>query len=136
TLSILALTFLLLGCNKDKTLFKKIDASRSGLYFSNQLTESDSLNILVNEFVYNGAGVAIGDLNGDGLEDLFLAGSQVDNKLFLNQGKLKFKDISRLANIQKPDTMLWSAGVTIVDLNLDDKLDIYVCNTLRKNAKH
>ncbi|MCG2460354.1 FG-GAP-like repeat-containing protein [Flavobacteriaceae bacterium F89] len=137
TLFVLVTALLLYGCTKEsKTLFKKIEASESGLNFSNQLTESDSLNILVNEFVYNGAGVAVGDVNGDGLEDLFMAGNQVENKLFLNRGKLRFKDISDLAGIQKPDTLNWSAGVTMIDLNLDGKLDIYVCNTLRKEAKH
>ena len=67
----------------------------SGLDFINEITEDDSLNILESEFVYNGAGVAIGDVNGDGLDDLFFAGNQVQNRLYLNGGNLKFTDISK-----------------------------------------
>ena len=105
---------------------------KAGLDFNNKLIENDSINILDNEFVYNGAGLALGDMNGDGYDDLFFAGNQVANKLFLNKGKLKFDDISPTANIAKPDTLMWSSGVSLVDVNADGKLDIYVCNTFRK----
>ena len=127
---------ILLGCseNKPKTLFSKINSKISGLNFSNQLFENDSINILDNEFVYNGAGVAIADINGDGLEDIFLAGNQVDNKLYLNEGKLKFRDISKEAQIGKTDSLQWSSGVTILDINLDGLQDIYICNTFRKDS--
>ncbi|MDH5379492.1 MAG: FG-GAP-like repeat-containing protein [Cyclobacteriaceae bacterium] len=116
-------------------MFNSVSSTVSGLTFVNEITENDTLNILENEFVYNGAGVAIGDLNNDGLQDVFLAGNQVDNKLYLNKGKLKFEDISKVSKVEKPNKLLWSSGVTLIDLNLDGKLDIYVCNTLRKPAK-
>ncbi len=115
-----------------KTRFVKIDSAISGLAFNNQLTENDSINIIDNEFVYNGAGVALGDLNNDGLDDIFFAGNQVANKLFINKGKLKFVDVSSTANIKKKDVLQWSSGVSMVDINADGKLDIYVCNTFRK----
>lgn len=114
------------------TLFSKVSALESGLDFNNQLTENDSINILDNEFVYNGAGVALGDINGDGLDDIFLAGNQVANELYLNLGSLKFENISKKANIQKTDSLMWSSGVSLIDINNDGKLDIYVCNTFRK----
>lgn len=123
-----------LGCQPEIRRFERIDASISGLDFTNEITEDDSLNILESEFVYNGAGVAIGDLNGDGLDDLFFAGNQVDNRIYLNHGHLKFEDVSAAANIGKPDPEFWSSGVNILDINLDGKQDIYVCNTLRKEA--
>lgn len=133
TLPIFVCFFLLLtSCNKQSDLFKKIDASISGLHFTNEITENDTLNILTHEFVYNGAGVAIGDLNGDGLQDLFFAGNQVNNKLFLNKGNLKFEDITTTANVGKPQPHFWSSGVNFVDLNADGLLDIYVCNTFVK----
>ena len=90
---------------------------------------------MTTEFIYNGAGVAIGDLNNDGLQDLFFAGNQVDNKLYLNQGNLKFKDVSELAKISKPDPYFWSSGVNILDINLDGQQDIYICNTLRSDPR-
>jgi hypothetical protein len=133
-----ASTFILLlaACNEkqveDRTLFTTIPASDSGLHFNNQLTENDSINILDNEFVYNGAGVALGDVDGDGLDDIFLAGNQVDNRLFLNKGTLKFEDITAASGIGKPDSLLWSSGVSMIDINLDGKLDVYVCNTFYK----
>ncbi len=132
-----ALVFLLIsvsGCTDTlpTTLFTVVPNTYTGLEFNNQLTENDSINILDNEFVYNGAGVALGDVNGDGLDDLFFAGNQVANTLFLNKGKLQFEDISTIANITKPDSLMWSSGVSIIDVNADGKLDIYVCNTFRK----
>ncbi len=132
----LGIFFLILSsCSTDSekfTRFVKIDSSTSGLDFNNQLSENDSINIIDNEFVYNGAGVALGDLNGDGMDDIFLAGNQVDNTLFLNKGKLQFEDISKIAEIGKIDSLQWSSGVSIIDINTDGKLDIYVCNTFRK----
>lgn len=120
--------------NDTKKLFTSINSSKSGLEFSNILFENDSINILDNEFVYNGAGIAIADINGDGLEDIFLAGNQVDNKLYLNEGNLSFKDISEEAQVGKTDSLQWSSGVTVLDINLDGLQDIYVCNTFRKDS--
>ena len=132
------LSILIAGCNnveKNTALFQSVPPQNSGLHFTNALTENDSINILDNEFVYNGSGVALGDVDGDGLDDIFLTGNQVDNKLFLNEGTLKFKDISGTAGINKPDSLLWSSGVSIVDINLDGKQDIYICNTFYKNPE-
>lgn len=121
------------ACNSDSTLFELIKPSYSGIDFINDVTEYDTFNILNTEFIYNGAGVAVGDLNGDGLEDLYFAGNQVDNKCYLNQGNLKFKDITVEANVQKRNGQ-WSSGVNMIDVNADGKLDIYVCNTLIRNG--
>jgi len=112
--------------------FTKVAVTKSGLDFNNKLTENDSINILDNEFVYNGAGVAVGDLNGDGLDDIFFAGNQVANALFMNKGELKFIDVSVAANIVKTDSLQWSSGVSLIDINVDGRLDIYICNTFRK----
>ena len=130
------LTMLITSCDnteKNTVLFQSVTPQNSGLDFTNALTENDSINILDNEFVYNGSGVALGDLDGDGLDDIFLTGNQVDNSLFLNKGQLKFVDVSTDAGINKPDSLLWSSGVSIIDINLDGKQDIYVCNTFYKN---
>jgi enediyne biosynthesis protein E4 len=129
-LSLLAFCFLLFSCKKeDKTLFQLLDAKQTGIDFANTLNEQDTLNILDSEFVYNGAGVAIGDLNGDGLDDIYFAGNQADNKLYLNKGNLKFQDITQESGAQKRPSQ-WSSGVNIIDINSDGKLDIYVCNTM------
>ncbi|MFZ9241100.1 MAG: CRTAC1 family protein, partial [Chitinophagaceae bacterium] len=117
------------SCRQEQTLFKRIDEKQSGIAFANTITINDSINILDNEFTYNGAGVAVGDLNGDGLQDLYFCGNQVDNKLYLNKGGLKFQEITSVANAQKYKGQ-WSSGVTFVDINSDGKQDIYVCNTM------
>lgn len=116
------------SCQKQKTLFRLLDSQQTGIDFNNNITEYDSLSILNSEFIYNGGGVGIGDLNGDGLQDIYFTGNQVDNKLYLNKGKLQFEDITEKAHAQKRPGE-WSAGVSFVDLNTDGKMDIYVCNT-------
>ncbi len=136
--STLFVGILLFSCETKKTkqsptLFNPVPQEESGLTFNNQLSENDSINILDNEFVYNGSGVALGDLNGDGKDDIVLAANQVDNKIYLNEGELKFKDVSKEAQIGKTNELIWSSGVSIVDINLDGKQDIYICNTFYKN---
>ncbi len=131
-LASLLFVFSACGDKKPISLFTKVDSETSGLNFNNRLIEDDSINILDNEFVYNGAGVALGDVNGDGLDDIFFAGNQVGNKMFLNKGGLRFNDITEKAYVVKPDSLMWSSGVSIIDINTDGKLDIYICNTFRK----
>ena len=101
---------LLASCDNSahKPTFQLLSSSTTGVDFSNDISETDSFNILTTEFIYNGGGVAVGDLNGDGLTDLFFAGNQVDNKLYINQGSLKFDDVSAMANVgeNKSGTMV------------------------------
>ncbi len=127
----------LIACHQKETpLFQLLPASETGLTFENTITENDSFNILVKEFVYNGGGVAVGDLNGDDLPDLFFTGNQVDNALFLNKGDLNFEEVTATANLQKPFAEQWSSGVNILDINLDGKKDIYISNTLASNPNY
>lgn len=111
---------------KDSTLFTYIPSSHSGLDFINQVTNTDELNIFNYRNFYNGGGVAIGDINNDGLADVFLTGNSSDNKLFLNKGNFQFEDITEKASIHRKAK--WSTGVVLVDINADGWLDIYVCN--------
>jgi enediyne biosynthesis protein E4 len=122
------------ACNNKKTLFQLLDSTQTNIDFNNQIIENDTLNILHSEFIYNGGGVAVGDLNGDGLQDLFFTGNQVQNKLYLNKGNFTFEDITTNANLQKQNGE-WSAGVSLIDINQDGKLDIYVCNTFLNNPE-
>ncbi|WP_088340925.1 VCBS repeat-containing protein [Robiginitalea sediminis] len=124
------------ACSEPETphLFRPVSPEYSGIHFENRLTENDSINILDNEFVYNGSGVALGDVNGDGLDDIFFTGNQANNALYLNRGKLAFEDVSTASGIGKPDSLVWSSGVSLVDLNLDGRLDIYICNTFYRDS--
>jgi hypothetical protein len=121
------------SCSDDTTLFRLVDSDASGIDFNNTIRLNDSINILDNEFTYNGAGVAVGDLNNDGLQDIYFCGNQVDNKLYLNKGNLQFQEITDAAGVQKKKGQ-WSSGVTFVDINGDGKLDIYVCNTMMHDS--
>ncbi len=110
---------------KSDTSWNIRSADNSGIHFTNTLHESDSLNILTYLYYYNGGGVAAGDINNDGLPDLFFTGNETSNALYLNEGKLKFKDITKTAGVTTQNA--WSTGVTMVDINADGFLDIYVC---------
>lgn len=113
------------SCKKGSKLFDEISAVSRGIDFENKITEDKRLNILNYLYFYNGAGVSIGDINNDGLPDIYLVGNQVENKLYLNKGDLQFEDITEKAAIQgKSD---WNTGSVMADVNGDGYLDIYVC---------
>lgn len=115
----------LISCSKPKeTLFKVISAEESGLSFSNDLKPTADLNIFNYMYFYNGGGVGAGDLNNDGKPDLVFTSNQNQNKIFLNKGSLKFEDITEKSNFKAEKG--WSTGVSIVDINQDGLLDIYV----------
>ena len=105
--------------------FTALEHDKTGLEFNNALTPSDNFNMFNYMYFYNGAGVGAGDFNNDGLIDLFFASNQHDNKLFLNEGKLHFKDVTAEAGIAQDHG--WSTGVSVIDINNDGLLDIYVC---------
>ncbi len=129
---ILLLTALVVSCKKGGNLFENPSPEETGVTFTNTLTSSKDLSILDYLYYYNGGGVSIGDINNDGLPDIFLSGNQVKNKLYLNQGNLKFEDISRAAGIEGNST--WNTGVTMADVNGDGLLDIYVCAVVGING--
>jgi hypothetical protein len=119
-----------LACSKHEekspdSLFQILDQKKTGITFNNKLHESDSLNILTYLYYYNGGGVAIGDINNDGLPDIYFSGNQVSNKLYLNKGGMKFSDITEKAGVECNSA--WNTGVSMVDVNADGLQDIYVC---------
>lgn len=126
-----ALSLWLFACNHPDTLFQRISSARSGVTFSNKITENDSINPLDVVNVYNGGGVGIGDFNHDGLEDIFFTGNMVPCRLYLNRGNFHFEDITEKAGVGGLGR--WARGVSIVDINNDGLPDIYICNTIYKD---
>ena len=108
---------------KDRPLFKLLSPSETDVSFANTITTTDSLNAQSDPYVYNGAGVGIGDIDNDGLPDIFFAGNMVSSRLYRNKGGMRFEDITEKAGVT---TKRWATGVTMVDLNNDGYLDIYV----------
>ncbi|RYY23956.1 MAG: hypothetical protein EOO04_13655 [Chitinophagaceae bacterium] len=106
------------------TLFEVLESERTGLSFTNKLTPTDSFNLFDYMYYYNGSGLAAGDFNNDGKIDLFFAANQSNNRIYLNEGDLKFKDITKASGI--PQDGGWSTGVSVVDINNDGWLDIYI----------
>lgn len=109
---------------KNLYFFKKTSARDTDLDFHNEITENGHNNILTYEYAYNGGGVAVGDLNNDGLSDIYFVGNSIANKLFLNKGNWKFEDVSIESGVEGRKD--WATGVTMVDINGDGLLDIYV----------
>ncbi len=134
--SILLLAFVVatIACcsNKKDTLFVLLSPDECGVDFENAVPETDSFNILTYEYIYNGGGVATADFNNDGLIDLFFCGNRVSNKLYLNQGGLKFKDVSDQARVNIAGR--WNSGVAVADINNDGLQDIYICATAQPDS--
>ncbi|MEO0469058.1 MAG: VCBS repeat-containing protein [Bacteroidota bacterium] len=126
-LLVLAAIPFLYSCQSKQELFTQLPASQTGIDFVNQITESDSVNILVNEYIYNGGGIAIADYNLDGKADLYFTSSMVPNRLYLNQGDLQFQDVTETAAVGAKNK--WCAGVATADINADGRPDLYVCVT-------
>ncbi len=123
----LSIVFFLVSCSKklDKPLFQLEE--NTGIQFNNKIVDGPLENSFLFRNFYNGGGVAIGDINNDGLADVMLTSNMGENKLYLNKGAMKFEDIS-ISSGMKQDSM-WSTGVTFVDINHDGWLDMYVCNS-------
>jgi hypothetical protein len=121
------------SCKKEsKTLFRLLPSGETGITFNNVIQDNDSFNILSYEYIYNGGGVGVADFNNDGLQDVFFAGNLVPNKLYINLGGLKFKDISDAASISGNGR--WCSGVTVVDINNDGWMDVYVTATMKADS--
>ncbi|MEO5603903.1 MAG: VCBS repeat-containing protein [Cyclobacteriaceae bacterium] len=111
--------------SREEPVFKKVTSSHSGITFKNVVDENIHNFFDYFAYVYNGGGVGIGDINNDGLSDIYFTGNEIPNKLYLNLGNLKFRDISKTAGIE--GTGRWNNGVTMIDINSDGLMDIYVC---------
>jgi hypothetical protein len=113
------------GCRgtRERPLFELLSPAQTGITFTNTIVAHDSLNVQSDVYLYNGAGVAVGDVDGDGLPDIFFAGNMVSSRLYRNKGNMQFEDVTERAGIR---TSRWATGATMVDINNDGYLDIYV----------
>jgi hypothetical protein len=111
---------------QEESLFSLVPAGESGVDFTNTIVNEKDLNIFLYRNFYNGGGVGIGDINNDSLPDIYLIGNMVENRLFLNLGDLRFRDITESSGTG--GSHAWSTGLVMVDINADGLLDIYVCN--------
>ncbi len=131
----IAILLIASGCRPDTvksdTLFRLLPADETGIQFSNLIKQTDSQSILQYMYFYNGGGVGLGDINNDGLTDIFLTGNMVSSKLYLNKGNLKFQDITAQAGIA---TEGWCTGVAFADVNSDGYMDIYVSRAGSKST--
>ncbi|HET9826341.1 MAG TPA: VCBS repeat-containing protein, partial [Chitinophagaceae bacterium] len=125
---IVTLACLATACESHSPLFHLVPAEHSRIEFKNRIVENDSINPFDVTNMYNGAGVGIGDFNSDGLPDIYFAGNQVPCQLYLNKGNLQFQNVTSIAKVDGNGK--WCRGVTVVDINNDGRLDIYVCATI------
>ncbi|HLF35395.1 MAG TPA: VCBS repeat-containing protein, partial [Cyclobacteriaceae bacterium] len=120
------------GCIRHtEVLMERLPVEKTKIDFNNLIPESDSLNVIKDEYIYNGGGIGIGDFNGDNLQDIYFTGNVVANKLYLNKGDFEFEDITAIAGVAAED--IWSSGVSVIDINDDGRLDIYVCASFKKD---
>ncbi len=115
------------GCARDKPLFTRMPPASTGITFENRVVEQEGFNVLEYEYFYNGAGVAAGDINNDGRPDLYFTSNMGPDYLYLNRGDWTFDDITESAGMLHQPT--WTTGVTMVDINADGWLDVYVCRS-------
>src|SRR5262245_21813815 len=121
--AITLLWFAACTASSDRPVFKLLNADQTGVTFANTITTDDSLNVLSDVYVYNGAGVAVGDIDNDGLPDIFFSGNMVSSRLYLNKGQMRFDDITQSAGV---NTKRWATGATSGDINDGGYLVIYV----------
>ncbi len=129
---LLILSVLVISCT-DSPRFELLDPAKTGITFNNVVVESDSVHVLNFEYIYNGAGVGVVDLNNDGLQDLIFTANQVSPRIYLNQGKLKFRDIT--SSFLDIDNGQWYSGISFTDINQDGWQDIYLTCTAHEEAE-
>jgi enediyne biosynthesis protein E4 len=132
-ISFLTSILLITSCKSDDKLFTSLSKSQTGLDFRNILEESEDLNVLNYTYFYNGGGVAVGDVNNDGLTDVLFTGNMVKNRLFINKGDMNFEDITQTSGVAEQQG--WCTGATMVDINQDGWLDIYICRSADTRAE-
>lgn len=127
--------FFITSCEKKKdTVFTLLSSEQTGINFNNISVENEQINILTYEYMYNGGGVAAGDINNDGLKDIYFTSNNLENKLYLNKGNFKFEDITDKAGAGCRAG--WKTGVTMADVNGDGLLDIYICKSADGDPEH
>jgi enediyne biosynthesis protein E4 len=126
-ISFFASIILITSCKSDDKLFTNLSKNETGIDFRNILEESEDLNVLNYTYFYNGGGVAVGDVNNDGLTDVLFTGNMVKNRLYLNKGEMNFEDITVTSGVAEQQG--WCTGATMVDINEDGWLDIYICRS-------
>ena len=124
---VLPVAVLLAACHGERSTFERLGAERTGIHFLNRLQPTEDLNTYLFRNYYNGGGVAIGDVDADGLADIFLTGNQVSNRLYRNTGGVRFEDVTERSGLLSRG--IWSTGASMADVNGDGYLDIYVCKS-------
>lgn len=128
----LFLSFFMFSCFKESPRFELLNSEDTGIDFNNVVLEEDSFNIMHYEYMYNGGGVGIGDLNNDGLQDIIFTGNKVSSRIYLNKGGFAFTDITK--NFKGLTNQQWLSGVCVIDINADGWNDLYFTSTMNKDS--
>ena len=130
---LLVTTLFIFSCQgvDDSKMFSLMPSNKTGITFKPVLQETEEFNILTYGYIYNGGGVSAGDINNDGLTDLYFTASMVGSRLYINKGNFKFEEIAQKAGVFAEG--LWNTGTTMADVNGDGFLDIYVCRSAAKD---